>query len=83
MILDFFFSSYIEEEYETFNIPPKIIAITGSNGKSTATALARHVLSKFFSDVEMGGNIGKPVLELSPIKEGSIRLLELSSYQIE
>ena len=78
-----FFSSCIEEEYDAFSDPPKIIAITGSNGKSTATALASHVLSKFFSDVEMGGNIGKPVLELSPIKEGSIRLLELSSYQIE
>ena len=78
-----FFSAHIQEEYETFSDPPKIIAITGSNGKSTATALASHVLSKVFSDVEMGGNIGKPVLELSPLKEGSIRILELSSYQIE
>ena len=78
-----FFSSHIQEEYETYSDPPKIIAITGSNGKSTATALASHVLSKFFSDVEMGGNIGKPVLELSPLREGSIRILELSSYQIE
>ena len=78
-----FFSNHVQEEYEAFGDPPKIIAITGSNGKSTATALTNHVLSKFFSDVEMGGNIGKPVLELSPLKEGSIRILELSSYQIE
>ncbi len=78
-----FFSSHILEEYETFSDLPKIIAITGSNGKSTTTALASHILSKVFSDVEMGGNIGKPVLELSPLREGSIRIVELSSYQIE
>ena len=78
-----FFSNHVQEEYDAFGDPPKIIAITGSNGKSTATALTKHVLSKFFSDVEMGGNIGKPVLELSPLKEGSIRIIELSSYQIE
>ncbi len=78
-----FFSNHVEEEYKTFNIPPKIIAITGSNGKSTATALAGHIFSKLFRDVEIGGNIGKPVLELSPPDEGSIRILELSSYQIE
>ena len=78
-----FFSNHIQEEYETISNPPKIIAITGSNGKSTVTALVAHVLSKVFKDVEMGGNIGKPVLELSPVKEGSIRILELSSYQIE
>ena len=78
-----FFSGYIEEEYKSFNLPPKIIAITGSNGKSTATALAAHVFSKLFRDVEVGGNIGKPVMELSPPDEGSIRILELSSYQIE
>ncbi len=78
-----FFSSHIEEEYKTFDLPPKIIAITGSNGKSTATALAGHIFSKLFRDVEIGGNIGKPVLGLSPLDEGSIRILELSSYQIE
>ena len=78
-----FFSSHIEENYKTFNRPPKIIAITGSNGKSTATALAGHIFSRLFKDVEIGGNIGKPVLELSPPDEGSIRILELSSYQIE
>ena len=47
-----FFSNHIQEEYETFSDPPKIIAITGSNGKSTATALARHVFSQVFRDVE-------------------------------
>ncbi len=78
-----YFSSHIEEDYKTFNRPPKIIAITGSNGKSTATALAGHIFSRLFEDVQIGGNIGKPVLELSPPDEGSIRILELSSYQIE
>ena len=45
--------------------------------------MAGHIFSRLFKDVEIGGNIGKPVLELSPPDEGSIRILELSSYQIE
>ena len=78
-----FFSNHIQNDYETCINPPKILALTGSNGKSTATALANYVLSKIFSDVEMGGNIGRPVLELSNLTDGSIRIIELSSYQIE
>jgi UDP-N-acetylmuramoylalanine--D-glutamate ligase len=78
-----FFSNHIQADYETCINPPKILALTGSNGKSTATALANYMLSKVFSDVEMGGNIGRPVLELSNLTDGSIRILELSSYQIE
>ncbi|MDR3285491.1 MAG: UDP-N-acetylmuramoyl-L-alanine--D-glutamate ligase [Holosporales bacterium] len=60
----------------------QIIGITGTNGKSTTTALTHHILSSKIDSVFMGGNIGVPVLEL-PIKENSIYVLELSSYQLE
>ena len=78
-----FFSHYLSLDYEKFEREPKVIAITGSNGKSTVTALAGHVLSKIFNDVKTGGNIGNPVLEFNKFESGSIRLIELSSYQIE
>ncbi len=45
---------------------PKIVCITGTNGKSTTTALIGHLLSQLGFDAEVGGNIGKPVLELAP-----------------
>ena len=45
---------------------PKIVCITGTNGKSTTTALIGHLLSKLGYEAEVGGNIGKPVLELAP-----------------
>ena len=78
-----FFSHYLSLDYEKFEREPKVIAITGSNGKSTVTALAGHVLSQIFDDVKIGGNIGSPVLEFDEFKSGSIRVIELSSYQIE
>ncbi|MEM1152288.1 MAG: Mur ligase family protein, partial [Pseudomonadota bacterium] len=60
---------------------PKVIAITGSNGKSTTTALVAHVLKHAGKPVQMGGNIGKGVLSLDPPGPGTIYVLELSSYQ--
>jgi UDP-N-acetylmuramoylalanine--D-glutamate ligase len=60
-----------------------LICITGTNGKSTTTALIGHLLSKNGWDAQVGGNIGKPVLELSPPREGTIYVLELSSYQLD
>lgn len=60
-----------------------LICITGTNGKSTTTALIGHLLSKNGWDAQVGGNIGKPVLELSPPREGVIYVLELSSYQLD
>ncbi|MDD9797883.1 MAG: UDP-N-acetylmuramoyl-L-alanine--D-glutamate ligase [Alphaproteobacteria bacterium] len=67
------------------NEPAPIIAITGTNGKSTTTALIAHLLNACGYDVQMGGNIGKPVLDLMPpSKSGkTIYVLELSSYQID
>ncbi|HWA89728.1 MAG TPA: UDP-N-acetylmuramoyl-L-alanine--D-glutamate ligase [Rhizomicrobium sp.] len=61
----------------------KTIAITGTNGKSTTTALIGHILEECGFDAQVGGNIGKPVLELSPPGPKTIYVLEVSSYQID
>ena len=60
-----------------------IIAITGTNGKSTTTALIGHILSSCGHDAQVGGNIGKSVLELAPPTPKSIYVLEMSSFQID
>ncbi|MEM9206656.1 MAG: UDP-N-acetylmuramoyl-L-alanine--D-glutamate ligase [Pseudomonadota bacterium] len=64
-------------------VPVKTIAITGTNGKSTTTALIAHMLARAGRDVAMGGNIGTPVLDLSDPREGLFYVLECSSYQID
>jgi UDP-N-acetylmuramoylalanine--D-glutamate ligase len=60
-----------------------LVAITGTNGKSTTTALTAHLLKSAGRDVQMGGNIGVPVLALAPFAPGRIYVLEVSSYQID
>ncbi|MEM1371434.1 MAG: UDP-N-acetylmuramoyl-L-alanine--D-glutamate ligase [Pseudomonadota bacterium] len=60
-----------------------VIAVTGTNGKSTTTALLAHLLREMGCDVQMGGNIGVPVLALEPFQAGRVYVLELSSYQID
>jgi len=60
-----------------------VIAITGTNGKSTTTALIAHLLRSSNCDVEMGGNIGTPILALGEMKKGRIYVIECSSYQID
>lgn len=62
---------------------PKIVCITGTNGKSTTTALTGHLLSHLGFDAEVGGNIGKPVLELAPPSPRRAYVIEMSSYQID
>jgi UDP-N-acetylmuramoylalanine--D-glutamate ligase len=64
-------------------IRPPIAVITGTNGKSTTTALLGHILNRTGLTAHIGGNIGKPVLELDPPAENSAYVLELSSYQID
>ena len=59
------------------------VAITGTNGKSTTTALIAHVLEEAGRDVAMGGNIGVPVLDLPPPAAGRTHVVECSSYQID
>ncbi len=58
-------------------------AITGTNGKSTTTALIAHILRDLGNDVQLGGNIGRAVLTLEPPAEDRIHVLELSSFQID
>ncbi len=60
-----------------------VIAITGTNGKSTTTALIGHILRACGFAPEIGGNIGKPVLDLTPPNGRTIYVIEISSYQID
>ncbi len=62
---------------------PKVIAITGTNGKSTTTALIGHILKQAGRDVRIGGNIGTGVLDLAPLHSNAIYVLETSSYQLD
>ncbi len=61
----------------------KYVAITGTNGKSTTTALIGHILDHARLRCEVGGNIGRGALDLAPLGGGGIYVLELSSYQLE
>ena len=62
---------------------PKVVGITGTNGKSTTTALIGHILSEAGRDARVGGNIGKGVLDMAPLHANAIYVLELSSYQLD
>jgi len=59
------------------------VAITGTNGKSTTTALTAHILKSAGRDVQVGGNLGTPILALEPPQEGRFHVIEMSSYQID
>ena len=61
----------------------KVLVITGTNGKSTTTALTAHLLSAAGMRVAFGGNIGKAVLDLEPFADDLTYVLELSSFQID
>ncbi len=62
---------------------PRVIAIAGSNGKSTTTVLIGHLLKETGRDAIIGGNIGKPVLSLPELARTRIYVLELSSFQLD
>ena len=59
------------------------LGVTGTNGKSTTTALIGHILNESKIDHRVGGNIGAPVLALDPLSQGGFFVLEMSSYQLE
>lgn len=66
------------------DLPPhKVVGITGTNGKSTVTALVTHMLEAAGVPALMGGNIGLPILSRDPLPDGGVYVLELSSYQID
>ena len=60
-----------------------LIAITGTNGKSTTTALIAHIISASGRDAQLGGNIGTPVLQLEAPAKDRFHVVECSSYQID
>ena len=67
--------------------PHKVVGITGTNGKSTTTALIHHIIAQAGLPTVMGGNIGLPILSQPPLepnlKGAGVYVLELSSYQID
>lgn len=78
-----FFRSYATEAWDAFDQTPRVVCVTGSNGKSTTTALIHHILAAAGRPAQMAGNIGRGVLDLDPARDGEVVVLELSSYQTE
>ncbi|MBN2905682.1 MAG: UDP-N-acetylmuramoyl-L-alanine--D-glutamate ligase [Rhodobacteraceae bacterium] len=78
-----FFRALASPEWESFDSPPKVIAVTGSNGKSTTAALIHHVLEAAGRTSQLAGNIGRGVLDIDPPGDGGVVVLELSSYQTD
>jgi UDP-N-acetylmuramoylalanine--D-glutamate ligase len=59
------------------------VAVTGTNGKSTTTALVAHLMRCAGHDTQVGGNIGTAILSLQPPRAGRVHVIEASSYQID
>ena len=78
-----FFRSFATEEWHSFDVLPQVVAVTGSNGKSTTSALIHHILSHAQRPAQLAGNIGRGVLDLDPAADGDVIVLELSSYQTD
>ncbi|MBI1170632.1 UDP-N-acetylmuramoyl-L-alanine--D-glutamate ligase [bacterium] len=78
-----FFRSYATQDWDGFDTAPRVVCVTGSNGKSTTTALIHHILHEAGRPTQMGGNIGRGVLDLDPARDGEVVVLELSSYQTD
>lgn len=78
-----FFRSLGEADWGEFDVEPKVIAVTGSNGKSTTSALIHHILGHVGRDSQLAGNIGRGVLDIDPPGDGGVVVLELSSYQTD
>ncbi len=78
-----FFRSYATADWDDLETTPKVIAVTGSNGKSTTSALIHHIIESSGRPAQLAGNIGRGVLDIDPAKDGEVVVLELSSYQTE
>jgi len=78
-----FFRSLGAGDWALHESPPRVIAVTGSNGKSTTSALIAHILTENGTPCQLAGNIGRGVLDLDPPENGEVIVLELSSYQTE
>ena len=78
-----FFRSLGLADWGGLSVVPRVVAVTGSNGKSTTAALIHHVLGAAGRPSQLAGNIGRGVLDIDPPGEGGVVVLELSSYQTE
>jgi len=78
-----FFRSFATDDWDQFDVSPRVIAVTGSNGKSTTSALIHHILEVAGKPCQLAGNIGRGVLDLEPAHDGEVVVLELSSYQTD
>ncbi len=78
-----FFRSFATPEWDQYETTPKVIAVTGSNGKSTTSALIHHLLKEAGRPTQLAGNIGRGVLDIEPAQDGEVVVLELSSYQTD
>jgi len=78
-----FFRSYATQDWDSFDVMPRVVAVTGSNGKSTTSALIHHILTDQGRPTQLAGNIGRGVLDLDPACDGEVVVLELSSYQTD
>lgn len=78
-----FFRSFATPAWDSFDRTPQVVGVTGSNGKSTTTALIAHILASAGRPVQIGGNFGRGALDLAPASDGMVVVLELSSYQID
>ncbi|MBW4960477.1 UDP-N-acetylmuramoyl-L-alanine--D-glutamate ligase [Sulfitobacter sp. CW3] len=78
-----FFQSFATQGWDNFDQMPKVIAVTGSNGKSTTSALIHHILQHAGRPTQLAGNIGRGVLDIDPAIDGEVVVLELSSYQTD
>lgn len=78
-----FFRSFATLEWDLFDTAPRVIAVTGSNGKSTTAALIDHCLTDAGRSSQLAGNIGRGVLDIEPPENAGLVVLELSSYQTE
>jgi UDP-N-acetylmuramoylalanine--D-glutamate ligase len=78
-----FFQSLATSEWSGHDTPPRVIAVTGSNGKSTTCALIHHVMEVAGRPSQLAGNIGRGVLDIDAPRDGEIVVLELSSYQTD
>ncbi|WP_282058288.1 UDP-N-acetylmuramoyl-L-alanine--D-glutamate ligase [Lentibacter algarum] len=78
-----FFASLGSGAWVELDVPPRVVAVTGSNGKSTTSALIAHLIESAGKTAQLAGNIGRGVLDIDEPLSGDVIVLELSSYQTE
>ena len=72
-----FFRSVATQDWHNYEVEPRVVAVTGSNGKSTTSALIHHILVEAGREAQLAGNIGRGVLDIDPPEDGGVVVLEL------